>query len=93
MNRLARAANGTVSMTYDKSKCTHLTQDARLVGWRRTIDGRGKLDDRGNKELTHAMDAAGYAAWKVLPFARHGFVPDATPMSEARKEITGLVAT
>ena len=93
MNRLARAANGAVSMTYDKSRCTHLTQDARLVGWRRTLDGRGKLDDRGNKELTHAMDAAGYAAWKVLPFARHGFMAEAAPMSEARREITGLVAT
>lgn len=92
MNRLARAASGKVSMTYDKSQCPHLANDFRLVGWRKTLDGRGKLDDKGNKELTHAADAAGYAAWKLLPFARQGFLPDSIPGSDARREITGLVA-
>jgi len=90
MNRLAKAVDGTVSMTYDKQACPHLHADVRKVGWRKTQQGKGKLDDKGDHNLTHASDAAGYAAWKVLPPILRGEMPAATPGSIARRAVTGI---
>ncbi len=90
MNRLAKAVSGKVSMTYSKDRCPRLDADMRKVGWRKTIVGRGKLDDKGDHTLTHAGDAAGYAAWKVLPFVRRGDMPTGIPSSGARGEIAHL---
>lgn len=90
MNRLAKSASGKVLMTYNKDRCPRLHADVRKVGWRKTIVGRGKLDDKGDHTLTHASDAAGYAAWKVLPFARRGYVGENIAGSEGRSEIAAL---
>lgn len=91
MNRLARNSLGDVSMTYDKQACPHLHADVRKVGWRKTIVGRGKLDDKGDHNLTHAADAAGYAVWKLLPFARRGEQIEAIHGSNARSAVVGIV--
>jgi hypothetical protein len=72
MNRLAKNSLGETHMTYDKQACPHFHEDVRKVGWRKTIIGRGKLDDKGNPQLTHASDGVGYAVWKLLPMARRG---------------------
>jgi len=90
MNRLAKDANGFVSMTYDKQACPHLHNDVGKVGWRKTIVGRGKLDDKGDHNLTHASDAAGYAVWKLLPFARRGHLADNVGHSSAMSDIRAI---
>lgn len=90
MNRLAKSADGEVSMTYDKQACPHLHADVRKVGWRKTITGRGKLDDKGDHNLTHASDGAGYAVWKVLPMARRGELVDSVKGSAARDAVVGI---
>lgn len=90
MNRLAKNALGQVSMTYDKQACPHLHNDVRKVAWRKTITGRGRLDDKGDHNLTHASDAAGYAVWKLLPMARRGILVPAVAGSEALHNIRGV---
>ncbi len=90
MNRLAKNSLGKVSMTYDKQACPHLHADVRKVGWRKTLMGKGKLDDKGDHNLTHASDAAGYAAWKLLPFARRGEYEAPISGSEARSDIRSI---
>lgn len=91
MNRLAKSSTGIVSMTYDKQACPYFHADVRKVGWRKTIVGRGKLDDKGDHNLTHAADGAGYAAWKLLPFARRGDIPESVPGSIARSQVLDVV--
>lgn len=90
MNRLAKNALGQVAMTYSKEKCPHFHADVRKVGWRKTLQGRGKLDDKGDHNLTHASDGGGYAAWKVLPFIRRGEIPMPVPSSSAVSEIRNI---
>lgn len=90
MNRLAKNARGFVSMTYDKNLCPRFHADVAKVGWRKTQMGRGKLDDKGDNNLTHSSDGAGYAMWKVMPFARTGYVPDAVGGSTALSDIQQL---
>lgn len=72
MNRLLMDAMGNVRMTYDPDRCPNLHADINHVGWKKVTGqgGRGKLDDGGDVNRTHASDAAGYALWKVLPPGR-----------------------
>jgi len=69
MNRLARDARGYTRMTYNPVDCPLFDSDVKMVGWKMhtNLRGQGKLDDGGNKKLTHASDGAGYAVWKVFP--------------------------
>lgn len=90
MNRLAKNSLGLVAMTYSKNDCPTLHQDFRKVAWKKTVTGKAKLDDKGDHNLTHASDAAGYAVWKVLPFARRGFTVDAIPTSDGLSAIRGI---
>ena len=70
MNRLARDARGVTLMTYNPHACPHFDSDVKMTGWKVNLGnkGQGKLDDGGNKNLTHASDGAGYAAYKLFPF-------------------------
>ncbi len=68
MNRLARNALGETHMTYNPYRCPLFHSDVKMVGWKPTaLMGRAKLDDGGNKQLTHATDGAGYAEFKLFP--------------------------
>lgn len=68
VNRLLKNSAGEVLMTYNYLLCPYLDNDMQMVGWRtETQSGRGKLDDMGDKRLTHASDAIGYAVWILLP--------------------------
>lgn len=84
VNAKAKNALGHVSMTYDKDACPHLHEDFKKVGWKKSITGRGRLDDGGNHNLTHAGDAVGYALWKVLPYGMTGWLPGTTPTLAAQ---------
>lgn len=70
MNRMARDARGVTRQTYNPAKCIHMDADTKMVGWKMTsnLRGQGKLDDGGDKKLTHATDGAGYAVWKLFPY-------------------------
>ncbi len=70
MNRLARDARGRTRMTYNPQKCPLFDSDTKMVGWKiaGNLKGQGKLDDGGDKKLTHASDGAGYAVWKLFPY-------------------------
>jgi hypothetical protein len=69
MNRMARDARGVTQMTYSPVGCPLFDSDVKMVGWKMhtNLRGQGKLDDGGNKTLTHASDGAGYAVWKLFP--------------------------
>jgi hypothetical protein len=69
MNRLARDARGVTKMTYSPADCPHFDSDVKMVGWKaNNLKGQGRLDDGGDRKLTHATDGAGYAVWKLLPY-------------------------
>lgn len=73
MNRLFLDSRGVVRQTYNPDKCPHFDSDVKMVGWKQTIrTGQGKLDDGGDKKLTHATDGAGYAVWKLIPYTKRG---------------------
>lgn len=68
MNRLARNAMGEVRQTYNPDACPLFHSDVKMVGWKQTLQmGRGKLDNGGNLQLTHATDGGGYALYKLFP--------------------------
>lgn len=68
MNRMLKNALGQVRMTYNPYACPYFDGDMKMVGWRETTEsGRGKLSDGGDKDRTHASDAAGYAVYKLFP--------------------------
>jgi hypothetical protein len=69
MNRLARNALGQTFMTYNPHRCPLFHSDTKVVGWKKTIGfaKSARLDDGGNKQLTHASDGAGYAVFKLFP--------------------------
>jgi len=67
MNAMARNAMGETRMTYDPQGCPLFDADVRSVGWRESRTFRAKLDDGGDKQRTHASDAAGYAVYKLFP--------------------------
>jgi hypothetical protein len=80
MNAKYQNAAGGFQMTYDPSGCPNLDQDNRVVGWKpNTQRGRGKLDDGGDNQRTHASDAAGYAVWKKLPPGKRGLYIEPIP--------------
>lgn len=75
MNALFKNSLGEIRQTYDPAKCPHLDADLRVVGWKQTIiSGRGKLDNAGDIQRTHASDGAGYAMYKKFPPQRRGML-------------------
>lgn len=70
MCRILKNSVGETRMTYDPVNCPLFDSDLKQVGWKvvQTMNGRARLDDTGNKQLTHASDGAGYAVWKIFPF-------------------------
>lgn len=86
VNRLLCNALGEVRMTYNPQSCPYLDGDMKMVGWKpQTQAGRGKLDDGGNKDRTHASDAVGYAVYKLFPPQRYGRIMP-TMVSSIRSE-------
>lgn len=68
MNRLAKNSMGEVRQTYNPYQCPLFHSDVKMTGWKQTLhQGRGKLDNMGNVNLTHATDGAGYAVFKLFP--------------------------
>lgn len=69
MNRMSRDARGQTRMTWNPHQCPLFDSDMKMVGWKMNtnLKGQGKLDDGGDKRLTHASDGAGYAVWKLFP--------------------------
>lgn len=80
MNRLLRNAVGETRQTWDPNRCPLFDGDMKMVGWKpATSAGRGKLDDGGNVDRTHASDGAGYALMKIFPPVRQGQIIDSLP--------------
>lgn len=76
MNRLAKNSLGHTRMTYNPYECPLFHSDVKQVGWKQSIHmGRGKLDNGGNVQLTHATDGGGYAVFKLFPPAYRTFMP------------------
>lgn len=75
VNGLLKNALGEVRCTYDSQRCPMLDSDFKIVGWKQsTLRGRGRLDDNGDLQRTHASDGMGYALWKLFPPGRRGVV-------------------
>ena len=71
MNSRFRNSMGEVRQTYDPVNCPLFDGDVKMVGWKPTVNaGRGKLDDGGDCQRTHASDGAGYAVYKLFPPTR-----------------------
>lgn len=71
MNAMFFNAVGEVRQTYNPEACPLFDGDIRTVGWKPTVNaGRGKLDDGGDNQRTHATDGGGYAVWKKFPPGR-----------------------
>ena len=71
---------GEISLTYDPERCPNFDQDLNMVGWKpTTMRGRGRLDDGGDKNRTHASDAVGYSVFKLLPPRNRGLTIQSIP--------------
>lgn len=71
MNALFCNALGERRQTYSPTGCPLMRSDVKMVGWKQNVDsGRGKLDDGGDKQRTHATDGAGYAVYRKFPPGR-----------------------
>lgn len=70
MCRMLNNSVGQTRMTYNPDTCPLFDSDIKMVGWKvmQNQNGRGRLDNGGKKELTHATDGAGYAVWKLFPY-------------------------
>lgn len=80
MNRLLCNAMGEVRQTYDPARCPLFEGDLKMVGWKPTTSaGRGKLDDGGDCQRTHASDGAGYACYKLFPPGRRASLVPSLP--------------
>lgn len=80
MNAKFCNAMGEITQTYDPERCPMFDRDLTMVGWKPNVQrGRGKLDDGGDRNRTHASDGAGYAVWKLLPPARRGSIITPVP--------------
>lgn len=92
MNGRFRNGLGEVRQTYNPQECPLMDGDTRIVGWKRMNreGGRGRLDDMGDKQRTHASDAAGYAVWKKFPPGRVRTVIQSLP-SSIREDIMNVV--
>ena len=89
MNSYFENALGEVRMTYNPDMCPYFDADLRSVGWKKltgNMTGAGKLDDNGDKQRTHASDAAGYALFKVFPPGRRARIIESIP-SAVRQDI------
>jgi hypothetical protein len=76
MNAMFKNALGVIRQTYNPNTCIYFAKDTKSVGWRRTLSMRGstqKLDDKGDHNLTHATDGAGYAVRKLFPLGRSAY--------------------
>jgi len=90
MNAKFGNALGEIRQTYDYQACPNFDNDISTVGWKRSIQrGRGKLDDGGDVQRTHASDGAGYAVWKLLPPRKYGtfYEPSPNRASEFRNAV------
>lgn len=68
MNARFRNALGEIHQTFDPQRCPQFAGDLRTVGWKpNPLTGKGKLDNCGDVQRTHASDAAGYAVYKLFP--------------------------
>lgn len=76
MNALAHNAMGEIRMTYNPHACPLFDGDTRVVGWKKMVGftTRQRLDDMGDVQRTHSTDGAGYAAYKLLPPSRRGYI-------------------
>lgn len=82
MNSRFYNALGEIRQTYDPVNCPLFDGDVKMVGWKPTTSsGRGKLDDGGDCQRTHATDAAGYAVWKLFPPTRYAGIVESLPSS------------
>ncbi len=80
MNRMFCNALGEVRQTYDPDRCPYFDGDVKMVGWKPvTSSGRGKLDDGGDSNRTHASDGAGYAVFKLFPPGRGAQIIESLP--------------
>jgi hypothetical protein len=80
MNRMFKDGAGDIRQTYDPNNCPHFDADVKNVGWKLTQNkGQGKLNDGGNKTLTHASDGGGYAVWKLFPPGSRGKIIAGVP--------------
>jgi hypothetical protein len=80
--RLLSNSLGECRLTYDPAACPLLDGDFKMVGWKPTTSsGRGKLDDGGEKNRTHASDAAGYVLYKVFPPGQRASIVASVPSS------------
>lgn len=90
MNSRFCNALGEIRQTYDPDRCPLFDGDVKMVGWKpQTSSGRGKLDDGGDGDRTHASDGAGYAVYKLFPPGRQAEIADSLP-SQIRQEY-GLI--
>lgn len=73
---------GEIRQTYDPVNCPLFDGDIKMVGWKQiTQAGRGKLDDGGDVQRTHATDGGGYAVYKLFPPTRTTEIIDSIPSS------------
>jgi hypothetical protein len=80
MNAQFKNGLGEIHQTYSPQGCPNFDTDIRMVGWKETtMRGRGKLDNGGDINRTHASDGAGYAIWKIRPPGRRGQLIESIP--------------
>lgn len=86
MNSRFCNAVGEIRQTYDPDRCPYFDGDVKMVGWKpSTSSGRGRLDDGGDSDRTHATDGAGYAVFKLFPPGRQAQIVESLP-SQLRRE-------
>lgn len=88
LNSGLKNALGEVRFTYDPDACPMLDADLRVVGWK--PNDRGKLDNGGDEQRTHAADGLRYYWWKAHPPGRGRGVYVEPIASSAREELVGL---
>lgn len=82
MNARFSNALGEIRQTYDPIMCPLFDGDVKMVGWKPSTNaGRGKLDDGGDCQRTHASDGAGYAVYKLFPPTRMVEIVESVPSS------------
>ena len=91
VNRLLQNSIGVVTITYDPQRCPLLDKDFATVGWKNNVQmGKGRLDDGGDKQTTHASDAVGYALHKIFPpLGQHRFIPP--QINKVKQEYLGTL--
>ncbi len=90
MNTMFKNALGEMRQTWDPVGCPYLDGDIKMVGWKpQTSNGRGKLDNAGDIDRTHASDGAGYAVFKMFPPGRRATILPSIPSTIRREH--GLI--